>query len=98
MKGTNAPTVTVLDVGARLIRQRGTATGTPEFIAAYLADEFARDPLCGLTGEERTWLRIRLAMDDMARNFVGIRDKFAGIAEQIRAWPGGVVLRKVSPP
>ena len=49
MKGINAPTVTVLDLGARLIPQRGTVTGTPEFIAAYLAAEYARDPLCGFT-------------------------------------------------
>ena len=57
MKGINAPTVTVLDVGARLIRQRGTATGTPEFIATYLAAEYARDPLCGFTAQQRTWRR-----------------------------------------
>lgn len=49
MNGINAPTVTVLGVGARLIRQRGTDTGTTKFIAAYLAAEYARDPLCGFT-------------------------------------------------
>lgn len=72
MKGINAPTVTVLDVGARLIRQRGTVTGTTEFIAAYLAAEYARDPLCGFTAEQRTWRRAMLSIESLRSTFEGV--------------------------
>lgn len=45
---------TVHDVGMGLIRQRGTTTGEPEFIAAYLiAEECRRDPNLGLTAGQR---------------------------------------------
>lgn len=39
---------TPLDVARCLIAQRGTPTSHPEFIAAYLAEEYHRDPLCAM--------------------------------------------------
>lgn len=44
---------TAHDVGMGMIRQRGTTTGEPEFIAAYLAEECRRDRNLGLTAAQR---------------------------------------------
>lgn len=44
---------TAHDVGMGMIRQRGTTTGEPEFIAAYLAEEYRRDRMLGLTAAQR---------------------------------------------